>query len=806
MTGGLRRVRREAGLSLWLVVWLAIGLALPGVALSQAQVETGPAEAVVTAEGPVLEVAGPDYAAWALTAERTEALSERGRGSAFALERLRADLVIWREEFLQAQGLNATRIATVEGQIAALGPVPESGTEAPEITARRDALQEQLARLRVPVRLAQEGHAHANGLIAEVDALIRSSRTSALLDRGLSPLNPGIWPEAAVVLNDRAMGLLRELGANLTSPARWSQFYGIAVQTGLWLLLGAILLVRGRGWSVRLRTLLTQRMAGPAAEGVWRFLTSLVQIALAFAGLLMLQRGLEISGFLGLAGQRITDALPQAGLFVIIARWLGDQLAAAETENHPFLDLRRVRRGKVSAYVLRAGWVLALGTMVEAFLATGEASPAATALALLPVQLWLTYVLFRLGQILMIAAVPEAGSADEDARFRRRIFGLLGRLLKVIAAIGPVLAFAGYSNATDALIVPSVMTLVLVAVGLLLQGFVTDAYALLAPVQEGGQEGGRDALIPVLFGFAITMLAIPVLALIWGAGVQDLAEVWARFSDGYTFGETRLSPTDFLTFGFVFVLGYMLTRLLQSTLRGSVLPKTRIDKGGQNAIVAGVGYIGIFAAALVAISSAGLDLSSLAIVAGALSVGIGFGLQNIVSNFVSGIILLIERPISEGDWIEVGGQMGYVRAISVRSTRIETFDRTDVIIPNADLVSGMVTNWTRGNSVGRAIVPVGVAYGSDVEKVTEILTEIATSHPMVMLTPPPAVLLIGFGANSIDFEIRAILRDVNFLMSVKSEMNHAINRRFAAEGIEMPFAQRDLWLRNPEVLHPKGET
>ncbi|RUY15702.1 mechanosensitive ion channel, partial [Mesorhizobium sp. M7A.F.Ca.CA.001.13.2.1] len=183
-----------------------------------------------------------------------------------------------------------------------------------------------------------------------------------------------------------------------------------------------------------------------------------------------------------------------------------------------------------------------------------------------------------------------------------------------------------------------------------------------------------------------------------------------------------------------------------------VMARGKVDTGVRNSIRLAVGYAGVALAALVGISAAGIDLSSLALVAGALSLGIGFGLQNVVSNFVSGLILLAERPFKVGDWIVAGDVSGTVKKISVRATEIETFQRQSVILPNSNLINNAVGNWTHRNKLGRVDIKVGVAYGSDVKQVHAVLLEIARSHPMVLKNPEPFVLFSNFGPAALEFE------------------------------------------------------
>ncbi len=264
---------------------------------------------------------------------------------------------------------------------------------------------------------------------------------------------------------------------------------------------------------------------------------------------------------------------------------------------------------------------------------------------------------------------------------------------------------------------------------------------------------------------------------------------------GFKVGDITISLSSILLAIVVFAIGLVLTRLVTGWLDRRILTPTDMDAGVRNSLRTAAGYLATVIVLLMAFAAAGVDFSNIAIVAGALSVGIGFGLQSIVNNFVSGLILLAERPIKVGDWVQVAGGEGTVRQINVRSTEIETFDRCSIIVPNSSLISDTVSNWTHGDLMGRVRVAIGVSYDADPQQVHDILLKCASEHERALDFPAPTVLFKDFGASSLDFEVRVFINDVNWVAFVGSDLRYTIHKALKEAGIEIPFPQRDVNVR-----------
>ena len=293
---------------------------------------------------------------------------------------------------------------------------------------------------------------------------------------------------------------------------------------------------------------------------------------------------------------------------------------------------------------------------------------------------------------------------------------------------------------------------------------------------------------------------------LWGISDVYFSTVAAYFIDGFRVGKILIVPSRIITGLFLFILIWTVSSWLKHKLEGKWLVSAELGPSASETLVTIFGYVCFTLAVIIGLSVAGVNFSGLAIIAGALSVGIGFGLQNIVNNFVSGLILLFERPIKRGDWIIVGNTEGYVNKISVRSTIIQTFDRSDVIVPNSELISNQVTNWMLSDISGRVVVSVGVAYGSDTGLVKKLMLEVANSHPRVVTdgsVPKPKVLFMEFGDSSLNFDLRCFIRNIDYRLTTKSDLNFAIDAIFRKHGVEIPFPQRDVHVRD-WASTPKG--
>ncbi len=393
--------------------------------------------------------------------------------------------------------------------------------------------------------------------------------------------------------------------------------------------------------------------------------------------------------------------------------------------------------------------------------------------------------------------------------------GLFRPLVTLALIIGLIAEWAGFRNLSEYLVLGISSSLFGIGLAWLAGRLIADIFDGLDEGRYAWEKQLRQRLgiaegqgVPGLIWLRIfaTIIIwgglILILLRIWGQSVKG-QEIFLRYmTEGFQLGPMHVVPSKMAFALALFTVLLSLASWLRKQLDQRWLRKTRIDHGAREAAITITGYATTAIVLIIALGIAGLDFKNLAIIAGALSVGIGFGLQNVVNNFVSGLILLFERPIRTGDWIVVGTTEGFVKRISIRSTQIQTFDYADVIVPNSELISGQVTNWMLRDFRGRVRIPVGVAYGTDTSKVKEILLNITNHHDMIIKDgsiTKPHVLFLGFGDSSLNFEMRFFIRNIERRLHILSDINFEIDAAFREAGIEIPFPQRDLHMRSWSV-------
>lgn len=312
--------------------------------------------------------------------------------------------------------------------------------------------------------------------------------------------------------------------------------------------------------------------------------------------------------------------------------------------------------------------------------------------------------------------------------------------------------------------------------------------------------GGLIALLAIILAFRYVAEEEQVER-IFGVFGERAVRLWTE--PLFAVGRLEVSPMFLLKAALFLVVLVFLARAARKILQKRILAHTSLDPGLQYALDAGIGYLVFVLGMIIGLQSVGINLSSLAFLTGIIGVGVGFGMQNIVSNFVSGLILLVERPVKVGDRVEVGNLAGDIVRIAARSTWVRTNDNVVIIVPNSEFISSRVTNWTANDRRVRISIPLGTSYASDPAVVRQILLRVAAAQPDILDDPAPDVIFQGFGDSSLNFELRVWTEDsLRTPQVLKSNLYYAIFAAFTENDIEIPFPQRDIHVRSIAAAIP----
>ena len=690
-------------------------------------------------------------------------------------------------------------IKEISEQVAKLGPAPATGqTESVEIEAQRKLLNDVLNRLQGAKTQLELVGVEAEQQAGRASSIQRNQFFQKIFESSRSILNPYLWSDAGAGLTV----FLQRLGALIGNW--WTQIQDTASVSSLLMLPLTILLILAVWWFVN--RVLRERYKARSLESdfpdnldrLWRVvratLGTLILLSILFAVTLSY---LENAGFVTARFNLLLDGLAAIITGTLVNGVLAYRLAAP---NHANWRLINLDDAAASRFAVLATVCAAMSGASDAFsnLADGIYLPVTYSIGQSALASCLMLVLLAL---LLLNFRNQSGLVEKTPNqivYFRWTEALLTPiwLLVVLATIALLFGYVALAN----FIVFKLFDTALVVTFLFLIHYTIDAAVhtsfdpnshlgkFLRRVSGLGERAIERAglLFRTFVDIVLVFIGLPVLFLLWTVTWIDFRALANKAFFGFDVGSITVSPSSMLLVAFVLVSGIAVTKLFVGWLNRRILLETRIDKGVQDSVRKGATYAGYIIAGGFALTAAGLDFSNLAIVAGALGVGIGFGLQSIVNNFVSGLILLAERPIRVGDWVSIPAGEGLVKKINVRATEIETFDGCSIIVPNSNLITEPVKNWTHSDTMGRFTVNVSVAYDSDAEKVKELLQQLTKAHPNVLTYPEPVVTLQKFGTYSLDFEIKGTVGDIFYGVLVASDLRITILKAFNEKGIVIP--------------------
>jgi small-conductance mechanosensitive channel len=687
-------------------------------------------------------------------------------------------------------------IAEVTQQIDQLGPVPAEGaSEAADIAEQRKKLTGELNGIQGTRASLELIAIEAEQLAGRVSIIQREQFFSRIFEAGRSILNPLLWLDTGIgfgLLVKRILALYSTWWNDVRATANFSGL--VLIPAMIVVLTGLYLILRGR----MQRWFDAQLLANRAPDEMGRLWRIVRALAAAFAALVIIilpiSIALGISGFLTPRFELVFNAVVDV-VFITVIYWvLARRVAAPGQPAWRVIDIDDAAASRLPLLVGLAALVTASSQSLAALASSlflpitytvGQSAMAAIALYLLI-------------SIIVLTLKNQQGAPGKTLG-RKFYFNWAGKLVPLVwlaIIVGVAALLFGYV-ALAAFLAEQMYETAILIITLFLLHHLSDA-AVTASFDPASGFGrflrrftgfGERAIermglvFRTLVDLLLVLAGLPLLFLLWTVTWVDFRAILNSAFFGFKIGDITISPWSLLLVAAIFIGGIILTKLLIRWLDSRILSQTRVDKGVQDSLRKGGSYLGYILAALLAFGAAGIDLSSLAIVAGALGIGVGLGLQPIVNNFVSGLILLIERPVRVGDWVVLDSGEGLVKRINVRTTEIETFDQCTLIVPNSMMAATAVKNWTHDDGMGRFLIAVSVALDSDAEKVRDTLVEVARSHPKVLTYPEPVAILAKFGQWSLDFEMRPLVADVFDAGNVASDIRFALLKAFAEKGI-----------------------